>query len=55
VGASYVLDDDDDNDDVYFKKITTRVSQNVILHKNADQPKAYVLTESMGRADLSQL
>jgi hypothetical protein len=32
-------DNDDDNDDVYLKKITTRVSQNMILHKNADQPK----------------
>jgi hypothetical protein len=29
-----------DDDDVYLKKITTRVSQNLILHKNADQPKA---------------
>jgi hypothetical protein len=28
------------DDDVYFKKITTRVSQNLILHRNADQPKA---------------
>jgi hypothetical protein len=26
-------------DDVYLKKITTRMSQNLILHKNADQPK----------------
>jgi hypothetical protein len=25
---------------VNLKKITTRVSQNLILHKNADQPKA---------------
>jgi hypothetical protein len=33
-------DDDDDDDDVYLKKSTTRVSQNLILHKNADQPKA---------------
>jgi hypothetical protein len=32
--------DDDNDDDVYLKKITTRVSQNLILHKNADQPKA---------------
>jgi hypothetical protein len=31
----------DDDNDVYFKKITTRVSQNLFLHKNADQPKAY--------------
>jgi hypothetical protein len=29
-----------DDDDVYFKKITTRVSQNLIRQKNADQPKA---------------
>jgi hypothetical protein len=29
-----------DDDDVYLKKITTRVSQNLLLHKNADQPKA---------------
>jgi hypothetical protein len=29
-----------DDDNVYFKKITSRVSQNLILHKNADQPKA---------------
>ncbi len=35
---SEVLNDDDD--DVYLKKITTRMSQNLILHKNADQPKA---------------
>jgi hypothetical protein len=28
------------DDDVYYKKITTRVSQNQILHGNADQPKA---------------
>jgi hypothetical protein len=28
-----------DDDDVYLKKITTRVSQNLILHKNADQRK----------------
>jgi hypothetical protein len=28
-----------DDDDVYLKKITTRVSQNLILYKNADQPK----------------
>jgi hypothetical protein len=27
------------DDDVYFKKNTTRVSQNLILHKNTDQPK----------------
>jgi hypothetical protein len=33
-------DDCDDNDDVYFKKITTRVSQNLIQHRNADQPKS---------------
>jgi hypothetical protein len=32
--------DDDDDDDVYLKKITTRVSQNSIPHRNADQPKA---------------
>ncbi len=30
----------DDDGDIYYKKITTRVSQNLILHKNADQPKA---------------
>jgi hypothetical protein len=29
----------DNDDDVYLKKITTRVSQNLIIHKNADQPK----------------
>jgi hypothetical protein len=29
-----------DDDDVYLKKITTRVSQNLILIRNADQPKA---------------
>jgi hypothetical protein len=34
------LDDDDDDDDVYLKKITTRVSQNLILSKNTDQPNA---------------
>jgi hypothetical protein len=28
------------NDDVYLKKITTSVSQNLILHKNSDQSKA---------------
>jgi hypothetical protein len=33
-------DGDDDEDDVYLKNITTRVSQNLILHKNSDQPKA---------------
>jgi hypothetical protein len=27
-------------DDVYLKNITTRVSQNLILHKSADHPKA---------------
>jgi hypothetical protein len=32
----------DDDDDVYLKKITTRVLQNLILHKNTDQPKAQV-------------
>jgi hypothetical protein len=32
-------DDDDDDDDVHLKKITTKVSQNLIRHKNADQPK----------------
>jgi hypothetical protein len=26
----------DDDDDVYLKKITTRVLQNLILHKNTD-------------------
>jgi hypothetical protein len=31
-----------DDDDVYSKKIITRVSQNLILHKNADQPKTWV-------------
>jgi hypothetical protein len=31
--------DDNDIDDVYLKKITTRVSQNLILHRNADHPK----------------
>jgi hypothetical protein len=30
---------DDDDDDVYFKKIT-RVPQNLVLHRNADQAKA---------------
>jgi hypothetical protein len=30
----------DDDNDICLKKITTRVSQNPILHKNADQPKA---------------
>jgi hypothetical protein len=30
----------DDGDDVYLRKITTRVSQNLILHKYADQPNA---------------
>jgi hypothetical protein len=34
------LTSNDDDNDVYLKKITTRVSQNLILHKNADQPKA---------------
>jgi hypothetical protein len=29
-----------DNDDIYLEKITTRVLQNLILHKNADQPNA---------------
>jgi hypothetical protein len=29
-----------DDDNVYFKKITTRVSQNLIIHKNAHQPTA---------------
>jgi hypothetical protein len=35
-------DNNDDNDDdvVYLKKITTRVSENLTLHKNGDQPKA---------------
>jgi hypothetical protein len=34
---------DDDDDDVYLKKdYNDRVSQNLILHKNADQPKAEV-------------
>jgi hypothetical protein len=28
------------NDDVYLKKVTTRVSQNLIPHKKEDQPKA---------------
>jgi hypothetical protein len=32
--------DDDDDDDAYLKKIATRVSQNLILHKFADHPKA---------------
>jgi hypothetical protein len=32
---SLTLDDDDD-DDVYLKKIATRVSQNLILDKNAE-------------------
>jgi hypothetical protein len=35
-----LYDENDDDDDVYFKKITTRVSQNLIQHKNADQSKA---------------
>jgi hypothetical protein len=39
-GRSEIDDDDDDDDDVYLKKITTRASQNLILHRNADQPKA---------------
>jgi hypothetical protein len=30
----------DDDDDVYLIQITTRVSQNLILYKNADKPKA---------------
>jgi hypothetical protein len=30
---------DDDDDDVYFKKIT-RLPQNLVLHRNADQAKA---------------
>jgi hypothetical protein len=31
----------DDDDDVYLKKRLQRgMSQNLILHKNADQPKA---------------
>jgi hypothetical protein len=29
-----------DDDDIYLEKITTRVLQNLILHKNADQPNA---------------
>jgi hypothetical protein len=29
-----------DDDDVYLKKITTGVSQNLIQHKDTDQPKA---------------
>jgi hypothetical protein len=29
-----------DEDDIYLKKITTRVSQNLILPKTVDQPKA---------------
>jgi hypothetical protein len=33
------IDDVDDDDDVYLKKITTSVPQNLI-HRNADQPKA---------------
>jgi hypothetical protein len=36
--AAYLNDNYDD--DIYLKMITTRVSQNLILHKNADQPKA---------------
>jgi hypothetical protein len=33
--------DNDDDDDVYLKKdYNERVSKNLILHKNADQPKA---------------
>jgi hypothetical protein len=39
VHCQYDFDHDDD-DDVYSKKIITRVSQNLILHKNADHPKA---------------
>jgi hypothetical protein len=32
---------DDNDDDVYLvRKIKTKVSENLILHKNADQPKA---------------
>jgi hypothetical protein len=34
MGGAEDLDDDDD--DVYLKKVTTRVSQNLILHRNAD-------------------
>jgi hypothetical protein len=29
-----------DDDDFHLKKITTKVSQNLVLHKDADQPKA---------------
>jgi hypothetical protein len=35
-----IMDAQHDDDDVYLKKITTRVSQNLILHRDADQPKA---------------
>jgi hypothetical protein len=38
--SSRFTPDDDDDDDVYLKKIITRVSQNLILHKNADLSKA---------------
>jgi hypothetical protein len=34
------LSDDDGDVEIFFEKFTTRVSQNLILHKNADQPKA---------------
>jgi hypothetical protein len=37
------------DDDVYLKKVTTRVSQNLILHKNADQPKAQCKRVSIQR------
>jgi hypothetical protein len=33
-------DDDDDNNGIYLKKVPVKVSQNLILHRNADQPKA---------------
>jgi hypothetical protein len=42
-GMTMILSPPDDNDNnVSLKKITTRMSQNLILRKNADQPKAYM-------------
>jgi hypothetical protein len=39
-GLIILYDDDHEDDDVYLKNNTTRMSQNLILQKNADQPKA---------------
>jgi GTP-sensing pleiotropic transcriptional regulator CodY len=41
-GSLSKSNDDDNDDDAYLKKISTTVLQNRILHRNADQPKAYV-------------